>query len=122
MGRKPESGSILPHLVFGYGHEHRPAVDPHGITLIAIWRDELPRHPCQRVGSEVEGFEGNEGWGKAARFQPWRAPKMQGTSRAARVRFLPLMPIAEGKDSAYDARCFGAITAQLEETTYELQH
>ena len=43
-------------LVFRYGHEHRSAVDLHRIDLIAVRRDELPRHTCQLVGFEIEGF------------------------------------------------------------------
>jgi hypothetical protein len=28
---------------------YHPAAVPDGINLIAVWRDELPLHPCERV-------------------------------------------------------------------------
>ena len=43
-------------LVFRYGHVRSSAVDPSGIDLIAVRRDELPRHRCQLVGIDVHGF------------------------------------------------------------------
>ena len=43
-------------LVFRYGHEHRSAVDLYGINLIAMGREELPRHTPQLVGVEIRGF------------------------------------------------------------------
>src|SRR6266849_2418460 len=43
-------------LVFRYGHVHSSAVDPNGIDLTAVRRDELPRHACQLVGIDVHGF------------------------------------------------------------------
>lgn len=43
-------------LVFRYGHEHRPAVKLNRINLIAVRRDELPRHMRHIVGIGIEGF------------------------------------------------------------------
>jgi hypothetical protein len=48
--------ATLTWIVFRYGHVHRSAVDLNGIDLIAVRRDELPRHTCQPVGVEVDGF------------------------------------------------------------------
>ena len=42
--------------VFRHGNIHRPAVEPNGVDLIAAGRDELPRHPRQLAGLDVEGL------------------------------------------------------------------